>query len=46
MPGTAGFRIINVMVGAETMTGVAGHKVYALPHDKLQEVLKKYNRLK
>jgi D-aminopeptidase len=38
--------IINAMVGAETMTGVAGHKVYALPHDKLQEVLRKYNRLK
>jgi D-aminopeptidase len=37
--------IINAMVGAETMTGVAGHKVYALPHDKLREVLKKYNRL-
>jgi hypothetical protein len=27
------------------MTGVDGHKVYALPHDKLREVLKKYNRL-
>ena len=37
--------IINAMVGAETMTGVAGHKVYALPHDKLRETLKKYNRL-
>ncbi|HXB71210.1 MAG TPA: P1 family peptidase [Candidatus Acidoferrales bacterium] len=37
--------IVNAMVGAETMTGVAGHKVYALPHDKLREVLKKYNRL-
>jgi len=37
--------IVNAMVGAETMTGVAGHKVNALPHDKLQEVLKKYNRL-
>jgi D-aminopeptidase len=37
--------IVNAMVGAETMTGVSGHKVYALPHDKLQEVLKKYNRL-
>jgi L-aminopeptidase/D-esterase-like protein len=37
--------IINAMVGAETMTGVDGHKVYALPHDKLREVLKKYNRL-
>ncbi len=38
--------IINAIVGAETMTGVNGHKVYALPHDKLREVLKKYNRLK
>jgi L-aminopeptidase/D-esterase-like protein len=37
--------IVNAMVGAETMTGVDGHKVYALPHDKLREVLKKYNRL-
>jgi D-aminopeptidase len=37
--------IINAMVGAETMTGIAGHKVYALPHDKLRETLKKYNRL-
>jgi D-aminopeptidase len=37
--------IINAMVGAETMTGVAGHKVYALPHDRLRETLKKYNRL-
>ena len=36
--------IINAMVGAETMTGVGGHKVTALPHDRLQEVLKKYNR--
>jgi D-aminopeptidase len=37
--------IINAMVGAETMTGVDGHKVYALPHDKLRDVLQKYNRL-
>jgi L-aminopeptidase/D-esterase-like protein len=37
--------IINAMVGAETMTGVDGHTVTALPHDRLQEVLKKYNRL-
>jgi microcompartment protein CcmL/EutN len=27
------------------MTGIEGHKVIALPHDKLREVLKKYNRL-
>lgn len=37
--------IVNAMVGAETMTGVDGHKVFALPHDRLREVLKKYNRL-
>ena len=37
--------IINAMVGAETMTGVDGHSVTALPHDRLREVLKKYNRL-
>ena len=37
--------IINAMVGAETMSGIHGHKVFALPHDRLREVLKKYNRL-
>jgi L-aminopeptidase/D-esterase-like protein len=37
--------IVNAMVGAETMTGFEGHTVVALPHDGLQEVLKKYNRL-
>jgi D-aminopeptidase len=36
--------IVNAMVGAETMTGIDGHTVVALPHDKLQQVLKKYNR--
>jgi D-aminopeptidase len=37
--------IINAMVAAETMTGIENHKVVALPHDKLREVLRKYNRL-
>ena len=37
--------IINAMVAAETMTGVNGRTVIALPHDRLREVLKKYNRL-
>jgi L-aminopeptidase/D-esterase-like protein len=37
--------VINAMVAAETMTGIENHKVIALPHDKLLEVLKKYNRL-
>jgi hypothetical protein len=27
------------------MTGIGNHKVIALPHDRLREVLKKYNRL-
>jgi hypothetical protein len=26
------------------MTGIDGHTVIALPHDQLQQVLKKYNR--
>jgi D-aminopeptidase len=37
--------VVNAMVAAKTMTGVNGHTVEALPHDKLREVLKKYNRL-
>jgi L-aminopeptidase/D-esterase-like protein len=37
--------VINAMIAADTMTGYDGHTVYALPHDKLREVLKKYNRL-
>jgi len=37
--------IINAMVAAETMEGINGNKVYALPHDLLIETLKKYNRL-
>ncbi|MGA7294765.1 MAG: P1 family peptidase [Terriglobales bacterium] len=37
--------IVNSMVAAETMTGIDGHTAIALPHDRLREVLKKYNRL-
>ncbi len=37
--------IINAMVAAETMTGVNGMRVYALPHDRLRAALRKYNRL-
>jgi L-aminopeptidase/D-esterase-like protein len=37
--------IVNAMVAAESMTGVDGHHVTALPHDQLRAVLKKYNRL-
>ena len=37
--------VVNAMVAADTMTGIDNHKVIALPHDRLREVLKKYNRL-
>jgi D-aminopeptidase len=37
--------VINAMVAAETMTGIENHRVVALPHDRLREVLRKYNRL-
>ena len=37
--------IINALVAAETMTGINGNTVHALPHDRLKAVLKKYNRL-
>ncbi len=33
------------MVTAETMKGINDFEVIALPHDKLREVLRKYNRL-
>src|SRR6266702_3900390 len=37
--------VINAMVAAETMTGINDRTVIALPHDRLREVQKKYNRL-
>jgi L-aminopeptidase/D-esterase-like protein len=37
--------IVNAMVAAETMTGINGNTVHALPHDRLVETLGKYNRL-
>jgi L-aminopeptidase/D-esterase-like protein len=37
--------VVNALVAAKTMTGADGHTVEALPHDRLREVLKKYNRL-
>jgi len=37
--------VVNALIAAESMTGLKGHTVIALPHDRLQEVLKKYNRL-
>ncbi|MBX9785533.1 MAG: P1 family peptidase [Chitinophagaceae bacterium] len=38
--------IINAMVAAETMEGINGNKAYALPHQLVIELLKKYKRIK
>ena len=38
--------IINAMIAAETMEGINGNKVYALPQNKVIDILKKYNRIK
>jgi L-aminopeptidase/D-esterase-like protein len=37
--------VVNAMIAAKTMTGINGRAVIALPHEQLQEVLRKYNRL-
>ena len=37
--------IINAMLAAETMTGVDYLRAPAIPHVRLQEVMRKYNRL-
>jgi L-aminopeptidase/D-esterase-like protein len=37
--------IINALVAAKTMTGRDGNEYEAIPHDKLKEVLKRFNRL-
>jgi D-aminopeptidase len=38
--------IINAMVAADTMKGINDNTAYALPHDKVIELLKKYGRIK
>jgi D-aminopeptidase len=37
--------VVNALVAAKSMTGVNGRTVEALPHERLREVLRKYNRL-
>jgi L-aminopeptidase/D-esterase-like protein len=37
--------IINAVVAGRDMVGVNGRKVYGLPHDRLREILRRYNRL-
>ena len=36
--------IINALIAAEDMEGINGNKWFALPHKRLKEVMKKYNR--
>jgi len=36
--------IANALVAAETMTGANDLTIYALPHERLKKIMKKYNR--
>jgi L-aminopeptidase/D-esterase-like protein len=38
--------VVNALVDNQTMTGADNHRVDALPHDRLRELLEKYNRLR
>ena len=37
--------IVNALVAGRTMTGINGNTVYGLPHDRVRQILQKYNRL-
>lgn len=37
--------IINALVAARTMQGINNNTFYALPHERLREILRKYHRL-
>jgi D-aminopeptidase len=37
--------ILNAMTSATTMTGINGNTVYALPAQRVKDILKRYNRL-
>ncbi len=37
--------IINAMIAAETMVGRDGNRSEAIPHERLREILREYNRL-
>jgi D-aminopeptidase len=38
--------VLNAMVAAETMTGRDSHTVYALPHDRLRDIMRRHRRLR
>lgn len=37
--------IVNALVAARTMTGIGGTRYFAIPHDELRTILKRFNRL-
>ena len=37
--------IINALVAAEDLEGINGNKWFAIPHDRIREILKKYSKL-
>jgi L-aminopeptidase/D-esterase-like protein len=37
--------IVNALVAADTMTGANGTRFFAIPHDELRAILKRYNRI-
>jgi D-aminopeptidase len=38
--------VLNALIDNRSMTGRDSHRVEALPHDRMRELLKKYNRLR
>ncbi|HET9702396.1 MAG TPA: P1 family peptidase [Vicinamibacterales bacterium] len=38
--------ILNAMIAAKTMTGANGNTIFAIPHDQVRDILRKYGRLK
>jgi L-aminopeptidase/D-esterase-like protein len=37
--------IVNAMVAAETMVGINGNTVHALPHDRVIDILQQHKRI-
>jgi L-aminopeptidase/D-esterase-like protein len=37
--------VVNALIAARMMTGIYGRTVFALPHDRLQQILRNFNWL-
>ena len=37
--------IVNALIAAKTMTGIDGHTIMSIPHEKLRQIMKEFNRL-